>query len=401
MAKEKVAIIGAGPSGLTAARQALEAGFEPVVLERRNRFGGRWSFTEDKKYITHLPSTRTKYSKISSSFSDFPISDHFPQFLSQPEVLEYLENYVEKFDLKKFIKLETNVVGIRRHKKYDDNGIFVVDYEKSGQRYSEEFPYVLLALGRTHKPWRPNPYRKEKEFKGKISHSAEYKGNSAFEGQKVVIVGFGDSAVEIANDLSFVAKKVIICARHGEWLNYRADPSGHPLDHEFNSRFMGNLRKIVPKPVFNKIWEKYSLSQLNLEQHGVERPTFGYWNTIPTFADGLKEHLKSGKIRFEKDFLSFDEKSVEFSDRKAENNVDHVIFCTGYEFDFSLLENGTMIRVRDNDSQLYLHMFDPEISRGNLAIIGLANPFGPNWPIAELQVGSTYRASTPSATLRF
>ncbi|CAD5212879.1 unnamed protein product [Bursaphelenchus okinawaensis] len=386
MAEKRVAVIGAGPSGLAAARQAIAHNVTPVVFEQRDVIGGRWSYARDPKYITHLPSTKTKYSKILSSFSDFPASEEYSEFLTQPEVEKYLQSYVDNFNLQQYIQLNTTVTGIKRHENYSENGVWLVSYERDGSDKVEEFEYVLIATGRTHRAYRPNLYRKEGEFQGRISHSAQYKSSSDFKNQKVVLVGFGDTAIELAKDLAGVAKDVIICVRHGEWLNFRTNSATNTAwDPNYNSRLSAAVRKFVPTQILNKIYEKSSKSQLDLKNYGILDCKFGYWNTIPVFGDGLRECLERGDVRLEKDFLSFGTDYIEYEGKKVEENVDQVIFCTGYEFDFRLVENGTLIRVRNNDSQLYLHMFHAELPKGNLAVIGLANSFGPRFPISELQ----------------
>lgn len=108
----RIAVIGAGPSGLTAIKACKEEGMAVVCFEKTDSFGGRWCYRK-----THVPgissvmkSTVSIHSKEMNAFSDFPPPLSFPNYLHHSKMLEYLRLYAETFDLFRHIKYHQEVV---------------------------------------------------------------------------------------------------------------------------------------------------------------------------------------------------------------------------------------------------------------------------------------------------
>jgi len=149
--------------------------------------------------------------------------------------------------------------------------------------------------------------------------------------------------------------------------------------------------------VRNWLWENCS-SVVHLGA----RPEHRFLAANLTFVQSLQLHLLNGRVVLRPDLLSFTETGLEFVDRTLEGPIDDVIFCTGFEFDFSIVEQGSLVRVRYNDFHLYKHMFLPDLcEHNNLAVIGNVQPTGPSFPVAEMQARLFFhvlsgRASLPS-----
>ena len=111
---KRVAVIGAGASGLPSIKCCLEAGFEPVCFERSSQIGGLWNFKEQahRGEASVMRSTIINTSKEMMCYSDFCIPKEFPNFMHNTKVMEYFTLYAEKFGLFKYIQFETEVVKV-------------------------------------------------------------------------------------------------------------------------------------------------------------------------------------------------------------------------------------------------------------------------------------------------
>ena len=126
---DRVAIIGAGASGLTAARQALYYGFDPVIFEKTSNLGGIWNYSDDPKERSVSFSTTMFHSKEFSGFSDFPPPEKFGTFMHHSEVLEYLDSYAEHFKVKNRIMFNTEATSVRRADDWKDTGNWLLTYK--------------------------------------------------------------------------------------------------------------------------------------------------------------------------------------------------------------------------------------------------------------------------------
>ena len=106
-----VTIIGGGWSGLLAAKHMRDNGLSAVVLEARDKVGGVWRYSDDPSVTTVMRSTRTTSSRCITEVSDFPMPDDYPHFPHHTQVIDYLDRYVERFDLGARVHCNTEVVG--------------------------------------------------------------------------------------------------------------------------------------------------------------------------------------------------------------------------------------------------------------------------------------------------
>ena len=188
----KVAIIGAGPSGLTAIKACLEEGLYPVCLEQKNRLGGLWYY-EDKGYYSVYASVAINTSKEMSCFSDFPAPRSFPPFMHNKIYLEYLERYASWFDLKKHIRFNTRVKKVTKALNHEETGMWQVCSQEIASEDNvvskvELFDAVMVCNGHHSEPsWPDIPGMNS--FSGLMIHSRFYKDHKPFEGKKVLVVG--------------------------------------------------------------------------------------------------------------------------------------------------------------------------------------------------------------------
>jgi len=201
MAGKRVAIIGAGSSGLTSIKCCLEEGLQPVCYEMSDDIGGLWYYREetpaggDRLNASVYKSCSINTSKEMMSFSDFPIPVSFPPFMPHNKVLEYFKMYATHFNLLKYIKFKCKVVEVTPTDNHLETGQWKVSTvclgeqgEDDSEVTSEVFDGVMVCSGHHRFPHKP-AFEGMSRFKGRVLHSSEYKKQSTFEDKKVLVIG--------------------------------------------------------------------------------------------------------------------------------------------------------------------------------------------------------------------
>ncbi|GFQ93172.1 dimethylaniline monooxygenase 5, partial [Trichonephila clavata] len=207
---KRIAIIGAGPCGLTAAKCCLEEDLDVVVFDKTDNIGGLWCYRDDDQegIPSVMKSTVINTSKELSSFSDFPPPAHFPNFMHNSVMFQYFKMYAEKFGVLRHVQLMTEVLQVTPADDYEKTGRWQVTSKrlKDGAINTEEFDGVLLATGHHSCPQMPD-FPGLKSFKGDVIHTHSLKKATGYEDKVVLVVGIGNSAVDAAVEISTVAKQ--------------------------------------------------------------------------------------------------------------------------------------------------------------------------------------------------
>jgi len=136
--KNKVCIVGAGPSGLCQAKKLVDEGQECVIFEKLDIFGGQWVYFEDDSPSVHSScykkNLKSATPPLVMQFEDFPMSSDYPKLCSWQQVLKYTSDYVEKFDLKKLIKFNHTVLSIKFNESNSNWNVLVEHKEKKKRR---------------------------------------------------------------------------------------------------------------------------------------------------------------------------------------------------------------------------------------------------------------------------
>ena len=186
-------VVGAGPAGLCMTRRLAETDARFTVLERNADVGGIWDI--DAPGSPMYESAHFISSKTLSGFPDLPMPEDYPDYPNHRQILAYIRSYADRFDLRSHIQFDTGVV----HAALDQDGSWQLELT-DGRRVRAR--YLVCANGVT---WEPNVISWPGRFDGEIRHSVTYRDASEFAGKRVLVVGAGNSGVDIACDAAFAA----------------------------------------------------------------------------------------------------------------------------------------------------------------------------------------------------
>jgi hypothetical protein len=362
----RVAIVGAGPAGLTALRACTAAGLDAVAFERGARIGGIWSL-EDRPTAAY-PALHLITSRARTEFAAFPMPGGTPDYPSREAVGRYLEAYAEHFELFPRIRLSTEVTAATR----DGAGWALALADGS----TESFDALIVASGHNEVPkWPDPPY--PGAFAGRQLHALDYPGAAPFAGQNVLVVGMGNSAMDLATELSHVAARTLLSVRRGSWI--------------VPKRLLGKPADQVVKPwvAVNVPWQlRQPLSQLLLrltvgapERLGLPAPARGLFQDHPTITDTVPSRIAHGAIVPVGPIASLEGECVRFAGGRTEA-VDAIVWCTGYRVQIPFL--GADVTGPD-PQELALYKRVLHLEHDDLCFVGLMQSTGSALPIVERQ----------------
>ncbi|KAM8890434.1 flavin-containing monooxygenase 5-like [Synchiropus picturatus] len=383
---QRVAVIGAGPSGLTSIKACLDEGLEPTCFESSQAIGGLWRFKETPELgrANIYPSVIINSSKEMISFSDFPPPAELPNHMLHSEVLLYLQLYAQAFKLLQYINFETTVVTVRQVQGFAVKGQWEVETEsRDGQRRIQVFDAVMVCTGHFTKPHLPlQDFPGIAEFPGKYFHSWEYCNAKGLDGKTVVVIGVGNSGGDIAVDISRVAEKVYLSTRSGAWLVSRVGPGGIPADLIGTSRMDMMIKRLFPSQVEKMVENKLNQT-LDHSLYGL-KPKHGFFDQIPVVNDELPARIISGRVQVKPNVKGFCGSTVVFDDGSILDKVDVVVFATGYNYSFPFLPSALQAKC-GHRLCLYKHVFHPTLTKPTLAVVGFIHGLGAINPLAEMQ----------------
>ena len=362
---KRYCIIGAGASGLAAAKTFRERNIPFDCFERLNGVGGIWNRrSPDRVY----ESTYLNSSKRLSRYTDFPMPEHLPHYLSCEQASDYLSAYARDFGLLDNISFDTDVERIERH---GDNWKVSLAGEKSSRIYAG----VIVANGHHWKPKFPSHPGK---FDGEILHSHAVKERGQLKGKRVVIVGAGNSGTDIACDAASDAARTI----HSMRRSYYFFPKlifGRPTDVFVDLSSRWPLPRKVLRWIYtiglNVIFGRHA-------NYGLPEPDHKLFEAHPTAASTFLDHIAHGRIVPKPAITKFFGDRVQFEDG-SEESADLVIYATGFEVRFPFMDDSLLLH-SDGRSKLFLHAFHRELD--NLFVMGLMEPAeGGVWQLVDYQ----------------
>lgn len=360
-------IIGAGSSGVAAAKALKDKGVPFECFEKGSDLGGMWRYGNDNGASSAYRSLHIDTSRRNLGYSDFPIPDHLPDFLSHWQVAEYLDAYAERFGVRPQIRFRTTVEDVS-----PIDGQWAVRLS-TGE--TKRFGAVLVANGHLWDPrWPAFPGR----FDGIAIHSHHYKTADPFDAKRVLVVGIGNSAVDIAVDLCRRAKSVHLSTRRSAWVMPKY-LMGVPVDR-WAAFFTRRLK--LPVRVSRSILQRLMfLTVGDQTRFGLPKPAHPMWKEHATLSQELLPCIGHGWIRIKPDVRELQGDRIAFVDGSVEP-FDAVIYATGYKTTFPFLQP-ELFEVRDNRVALYRRTLPPHLP--GLYFVGLLQPIGATIPLVEIQ----------------
>ena len=229
-----VCVIGAGSSGIAAAKALHERGIPFDCFEKSDQVGGNWVFGNRNGMSSAYRSLHINTSRERMEYSDFPMPKSYPDFPHHTHIAEYFDDYVDRFGVRDRIVFETGV----EHARRGDDGVWTVDARH--RRDAHATTRWLVANGHHWDPRWPEPAFPG-EFNGKQMHAHYYVDNEDFRDKNVLVVGIGNSAMDIAVESSFVARKTFLSSRRGAYILPKY-LFGRPLDQIGVNALTGRCR---------------------------------------------------------------------------------------------------------------------------------------------------------------
>jgi dimethylaniline monooxygenase (N-oxide forming) len=368
---KQVCIIGAGSSGITAAKAMKEQGISFDCFEKGSDIGGVWRFNNDNGLSSAYRSLHINTNRVVMAYSDFPMPDEYPMFPHHSHIITYFENYVDHFKLRDNITFNTTVVDVIQN---PDNTYKVT----LDNRQSFDYQYVIVANGHHWNPRFPNPAFKG-QFTGEILHSHYYKEAEQVQNKDVLVVGIGNSAVDIACEAARLhTGKVVISTRSSAYITPNWIWS-MPFDNLANP-LTAKLPLWLQRTLLNvTLW----LARGRQEDYGVPKPNRPVLSEHPTLSQDLLNLTGRGLIKFKPNIKEIRGKTVVFED-DTEQDFDTIIYATGYKVTFPFLKHYPAFDVEEsNDIRLYKKVIHPDYK--NLFFLALIQPLGAIMPLAEIQ----------------
>lgn len=302
-------IIGASAAGLSCAAQLKRRGVSFEIIESQSQVGYAWR--------NHYHRLHLHTNKSSSSLPFMKFGKSVPKYPSRMQVLEYLEEYCVKNNIKP--RFNTSASRI-----YKDQEYWITETEKEKIRSG----YLIICTGNTNRPKLAKKLGLE-SFPGRLLHSSEYKNGSEFTGQRVLIVGFGNSACEIA----------ICLHEHGAFpsMSVRNPVNVIPRDilgipvlqlGILLSGLPPKLADTMNKPLMNLLIG-------NIEKHGLKKLPYGPLeqiakdHSIPLLDIGTMDLIRKGEVKIYGDIESIKGNLIYFEN--SSEQFDAIIMATGYQ----------------------------------------------------------------------
>jgi len=388
---EKVCIIGAGSSGLTACQVLAARGIPFDCFEKGSKIGGNWRYGNDNGTSSAYKSLHINSARKLMSYKAFPMPEDYPDYPSHWQVAKYFDDYAERFGLAEKITFRTKVIAAEPA----EEGWEVTIDGPDGLR-TEAYRAVIVANGHHWKPrWPEPPFPGADAYEGEQMHVHHYREPDVLEGKRVLVLGIGNSAVDIAVESSRIAEKTFLAMRRGAYVLPKF-LGGKPID-ESAPPLMTYLPISVQRFFFNRLL-KMSIGEMT--DYGLPKPDHKLLEAHPTVSSELLPRIGHGDIAVRPNIARFTGgRGVRFDDG-SEEEVDLVIYCTGYEISFPFLDE-QVFAARDNRMPLYQRVVSAE--NPGLYFVGFVQPLGPVMPIAESQAEwiadlLTDRASLPPAS---
>ncbi len=361
---DRYCVVGAGSSGLAAAKNLRQRDIAVDVLERNAQLGGNWCFGQPNSRV--YASTHTISSKRLTEYTDFKMPGHFPNFPHHSQVFEYLKAYAEHFGLNEVIEFQTPI------ERIEPEGACWLVTLASGE--CRRYAGVVVANGHN---WDPRWPEFPGHFDGLAMHSAQYKTADVLRGRRVLVVGAGNTGCDIAVEAALHAEQVFHSLRRG----YHFIPKflfGRPSDVVGEKLLRLGLPDRVRRFVVRRVLR---MTVGDVRKYGLPEPDHELFASHPIINSQLPYYVAHGRVVPKPNVSQLAGDRVSFEDGSQEA-IDLIVYATGYKISFPFLDH-EHLNWRDGRPRLYLNVFHPQYD--NLFVIGLIQPDSGQFGLVDYQ----------------
>ncbi len=362
------AIIGAGSSGIAVLKSLLEKGFDATCFEASDRIGGNWVFENTNGMSACYRDLHINTSRDRMEYSDYPMPRDYPDYPDHRQIAAYFDAYADHFGIRERIRFETRV----EHAERLQDGTWELTLEGGA---SERFDVLFVANGHHWNPRWPEPaFPGSDTFEGVQMHAHAYMSPDFLKDKSVVVLGMGNSAMDIAVEASYVTDRVVLAARRGAWIVPKY-LFGKPTD-----QFRNDPR--IPFKIRQKVMQGIMKTTIGSpEKFGLPKPDHEFGEAHPTVSGRILDRITHGAVTPKPNIERLDGDRVVFADG-SRVQADVVIYCTGYKITFPFFDE-EFVSAPDNHIELYRRVVHPDVP--NLFFIGLLQPLGAVMPLSEAQ----------------
>ncbi len=374
----QVCIIGAGSSGITMAQVLAARGVDFDCFEAGSNVGGNWRYGNDNEMSSAYESLHINTSRQMMEYAAYPMPESLPDYPDHRQVAQYFDDFVQHFGLREQITFRTEVTRVVP----EDGGperlwAVTVRPRDGGEPETRHYRDVVVANGHHWDPRWPEPsFPGAEGFPGEQLHAHYYRTPEPLVDKRVLVLGIGNSACDIAVESTRVAVATDLAMRRGAHIMPKY-MFGMPTDRLTDSPLVHAPLKVQQTLLAGLL----RLSQGKVTDYGLPKPDHAVLHAHPTVSQDLLNRLGHGDITVRPTIDRFEGSKVFFTDGGS-GEYDVVVYCTGYKVSFPFLDEG-IVNVEDNHVELYRRVVHPD--HPGLYFLGLIQPLGAIMPLAEAQ----------------
>jgi cation diffusion facilitator CzcD-associated flavoprotein CzcO len=362
---KRYCIIGAGASGLPVVKAFADSGIAFDCFEALGDVGGIWN--PESPHVVY-GSTHLNSSEKLSRYIDLPFAEGLPYYLSWRQAEDYLRAYAREFGLYDKISFNKRVVDARR-----EAGKWRIEID--GEKQPRFYDGLVVANGHH---WHAKMPTDPGKFDGEIVHSHDVKSKDQLKDKRVLVVGAGNSAVDILSDAALDGTRAVHSMRRSYYF-FPKTLWGKPTDVVIDR---------LSRPPFPRQW-RYRLFKIGMRvligshyKYGLPAPDHKLFEAHPTACNTYLDHIVHGRIVTKPGIERLEGNRVHFVDETSEE-VDLIIYATGYDISFPFMDRSYILD-ESGVSKLFIHTFDRETD--DLFVVGLFEPAeGGVWQLADYQ----------------
>lgn len=368
----RVAVIGAGSSGIASCQVLHARGIEFDCFETGSEVGGNWRYLNDNGMSSAYDSLAINTSRRIMEYASYPMPASYPDYPAHRQIAAYFDAYVDHFGFRDRIRFRTTVTDVAPAADGTDAWDITLD-----EGTTITYDAVMVANGHHWDPRWPEPAFPG-DFGGEAIHSHHYKTPEGYDGKNVLVLGIGNSACDIAVETSRVSNRTFLAMRRGAWIIPKYIGST-PVDELAPEPLAARLPFALQRQFFERAVKRVAGHPSDF---GLPRPDHRFGSAHPTISSDLLGRIGHGRVEVKPNIERLEGDRVRFADGSVEP-VDKIVYCTGYRINFPFLDPALLDPSGDNRVELYKRVVHPDLP--GLYFIGLIQPLYAIMPLAELQ----------------